>query len=331
MGVTIYFPDPQGATWFDDIDPTLRRDKRLALLADFAYLPNEAGYLERLIESPGIAEVYPLETPLQPGYREFLLNARKIPNDGLRKKADELLGAIEGIRRRREAEKTQVTSAETSHKERARRPDPSDDVFLVKLSLEVEGKHTRGDLLPIDGFLPVGKGVDLMWNRLGSYLMKRPGFLRQIDGRDLNGGANRDGSVEAKPCFDGRYVWCIAGDRQYRDKTQKLVVIDPQRETVEEIGPDQGLPTCTAMEVAPLGPGKAILVGYFGQTFVAIVDFSPPTATKVKIIHDFRKVPKLHDYEQWHDTSFIFRPGPLFTLRETTAKGGSRQAALVGA
>ena len=88
---------PEGFRWYDGIDPAAQREKRLSLLREFAYLPNEGDFLESLIDFPGRREVL-TNNPRNRhvlGDREFLNQAREIANPSLRERADQLINIID--------------------------------------------------------------------------------------------------------------------------------------------------------------------------------------------------------------------------------------------
>ncbi len=317
--------------FFDGIDPAKRRDRHLKLLADFAYLPNEADYLERLIEFPSRRAVEPRDAPLQPGYNDFLRKARETSNAKLRKKVDELLSMADVLRSHPKNERTSTVEERPDVKPFVKptpvQQDPNADVVFTKLSLRPDVQSTPTPLARFWGCLPAGKGVDLFWSQAGCFVMKQPGHLRRID----TGATGPDGvaSYDHRPCFDGRYVWLALWDRARRPASHKLIVIDLEAErVVNEIGERQALPPCPRIGITALGPGRVAVVGYFGRTYVATVELTSPANAVVKVVHEFRTVPKRDDQQQWRDPDLIFEPGGLFTLTEAAADAPPRQAVL---
>ncbi|MGD0900069.1 MAG: hypothetical protein ABR915_19720, partial [Thermoguttaceae bacterium] len=100
---------------------------------------------------------------------------------------------------------------------------------------------------------------------------------------------------KSQMCWDGRYVWVLnAGEKG------PLAVIEPKQAKVRTFGPESGLPPSTSCGVAPLGPGKVCLAGYFGRLWVALATFNPSTGMKLEVIHEARATPGTFD---WNDNS----------------------------
>jgi hypothetical protein len=125
--------------------------------------------------------------------------------------------------------------------------------------------------------------------------------------------------------FDGRYAWAAAG----RYGQQPLLLrLDPQAATTWKVTEVSGLP-CEPPEnlspyfrqilaVAPVSPGRACVAGWFGRSWVALVDVDPrdPNRTSVEVIHEARKAIDKEDREQWKDTEVVFRPIYMFSLSD---------------
>ena len=160
---------------------------------------------------------------------------------------------------------------------------PDDDVLFTKLSFHGDGIADK-KLLPIYEWTPGGHGIDVAWNRNGIYVMKKPGVLHWIDDRVPS---NR--MLEGiRPAFDGRYIWTT--NLTANNLATNLLVIDPLKESVDQV--PLGLPPSSELQVAALSPGRAMVIGYFGQTYAAVVDLQPQGKPKVKIVHEFRQVPE---------------------------------------
>ncbi len=345
-GIALYLPD--GYKRYAGYDPTIRRDQHLKLLADFAFLPNEAEVLDRMVEFPGRYETDPREVNRQPGYADFLRKAREIPNEGLHRKIDQLLAALEPTPPR--STTAQSTSARPTTpqstkaqpkpaskpasaekpivRSTASKADPSDDVRFTPISFTVEGGDASERLVLPHNWLPAGKGIDFLWNDHEIYTMRRPGVLRRFGGRldkiriVLNVMFRNDLHV----CFDGQYVWIAHFGMNGR---MRLTVLDPDHETVVAVDAVQRLPACEELDITPLGPGRAVVVGYFGQTFAALVEVKPDVKPQTKVLHEFRHSPRTGDDEQWHDPDTTFRPRALFTLGESVAGESAKQSVVI--
>lgn len=94
-----------------------------------------------------------------------------------------------------------------------------------------------GLLGDIDGFLPAGPGVDVIWQRGSLLLMKQKGRADLVwSANGINQNFTPTVSGGTTVCFDGRYVWaglCRHG------ATPLLVVVDPENGKSWSIGVDQ--------------------------------------------------------------------------------------------
>jgi hypothetical protein len=329
-GCLLYLPE--GAKWYGGIDSAKRRALHLDLLAEFAYLPNEGDFLPQLVDYPGMHDTNPHDAPYRPGFEEFLHKARDVNNDSLRQKIDQLLSpgsrasnstilihgnAGQPIRQpiRQPANAATRPGADPS----TGKTDPNDDVRFTPISLKLEGGRSP---LPILGWLPAGKGIDFAWNGDGPLVMKEPGVLRHFKG--LRGRSEIAPKNRLQVQFDGQYVWAIYdGIRR-----MKLLVLDPKEETVVSVDAAEGLPPCDEMSLAPLGPGRAAVLGYFGQSFAATIDIRAGAKPKATILHEFRHLPRAGDPDQWRDADTIFRPLQLFALSEPAPRGMPKRSLL---
>jgi hypothetical protein len=300
--------------------------RRLKILSQFIYLPKLGAVLGRIEEFPifGFHEYREWqELVIRPDRLEFLKQVRELPNEDLRRIADELIAMIDTIRARMVKEQA---AAAKPFVERKLPPVADAEVAFTPLAFDIEGARSENPPR-LSGCVPAGERVDLFWSGSGLYLMKQQGELRQIDQRNFS---TRD-YEGVRPCFDGKFVWAtrtmsVPGTGI---PSCQLLVIDPESERVEELGVDDGLPACSVIEVAPLAAGRVLLVGYFGQAFAAVVTFDVQVGATVKTIHEFRHMPKAGDSEQWRDSDLAFSPGKMVTLSEPGADGTTKQLVMV--
>ena len=294
------------------------RAMNLKMLGQFVFLPNEGQLLPTTIGTRDN------RTRLNdPKFLEFLRQARKLPNADLQERIDDMLAPN---RQRRKAPPQSPKRPAQSPPARPLAPAPAGNVRLVRLSLKSDGSVDDETLRPLVGWLPAGQGIDVAWNDRGIYVMKEPGVFSLLDNRV----PSKSTGAGIPAVFDGRYVWFV------RDSTtvnrHELLAIDPRTETSVLIDADDGLPNCNELRIAPLSPGKVIVVGSFGQAFAATVELTPqarPSGARVKVVHEFRSVPAIGDNDQWRDGDLIFEPANLQVIRGSSADGSQRPLALV--
>lgn len=188
--------------------------------------------------------------------------------------------------------------------------------------------------------VPLDDGVDF---RLAHppMLMRRAGEVERL--AEPADGWPRHGFSEA--VYDGRYVW-VTVSPQFEDDPP-LIVVEPQAAQVWQIKADQGLPPMKAMAgrrgsdmnrrfaIAPLGPGRVCLAGYFGRTWVADVTFDPARGATVRVLHEARDKGDVERVKDWRSTTIAFEPRYMFVLTpggEGGARGGKppRQTVVLG-
>lgn len=306
-----------------DLSDDQMRELNFKLLSELTFMPREGAIFETLIDQ---------QHPLDPANLEFDRKVRRLANTDLQRSVDQWMKTVEAIRLAnskkpsppQESPQPQVTA---SIKPEAK-PAKGGDARLIRLTLKSDGTAGDNAWLPVEGWLPAGKGVDVVWSANGIFVMKQKGIIRQIDDRAPKSSQKWQ---FAQPAFDGKYVWftreTLLGRRGYH-----LLAVDPQTEKVLEIDSDAGLPHSDSLLVAPISPGRAVVVGSFGQTYVATVTLIPeskPTHGKVEMLHEFRRVPVSGDNQQWRNADLIFTPWSMQVVNEKRADGSLHQAALV--
>ena len=187
-------------------------------------------------------------------------------------------------------------------------PDSDAQIAFKQLALPWQkiSVGTRCDLC-----LPCGPDVDLFGAAGQLLLMKKKGeakFLWQGDfGLDF-----RNFLAAPLACYDGKYAWVPAS---FPLKLPRLLVVDPPSGKVTEVTKEHGLPEGPIpvnfqpmIAAAPLSPGKALLVGTFGQTWLAIATFDPDKGPSVKVIHECVEQAVAGDEQQWKSAKVAFQP-----------------------
>lgn len=172
----------------------------------------------------------------------------------------------------------------------------------------------------VEGVIQVGKGIDLFLINHSLYLMKERGVL-------IKAWRPPDGNAAfhiSNICFDGRYVWAPA---QLHRQPMALFVVDPQSGETWNIGDTPSLPLqrrqpksptdesyIEYLRVAPIGPGKACVAGYFGETWLAVVEFEPQKGAKAQVFHEARRAAVTEDPNGWKRPDISFKPPYMFTV-----------------
>ncbi len=183
-----------------------------------------------------------------------------------------------------------------------------------------------------DLVVPCGKDVDLFCSDGQVLIMKRKGESKLIfDAKGQNYSFKQSGGYGISPataCFDGKYAWI---PMMCYGKPSRLLVVDVEKEKVTELKEDSGLPIevpdknfSPALAAAPLGPGKAFLVGSFGKTWLGTATFDGEKGT-IKILHEAPEVAVRNQPNQWRSTSLRF--GPAFVVALTDPDGDKKSPA----
>lgn len=223
-------------------------------------------------------------------------------------------------------------------------PEPEEkdaDVRFVPLDLAWKDvSKERPELKSAcESVLAVGNGADLFCREGQVLLMKKKGeskvlydaaqglgfFFKQFGGLGIS---------PAAVCFDGKYAWLPMSGY---GKPARLLVVDLEKEKVIEFKPEWGLPSevqdknyMTILAAAPLGPGKAFLVGSFGKTWMGIATFDGEKGT-LKIIHEAQDVPVRNVQDQWRSANLAFGPSYLFAFTDAAGDKDKRtQRIIVG-
>jgi hypothetical protein len=163
----------------------------------------------------------------------------------------------------------------------------------------------------IGGWLPCGKGIDLLWGTRSLYLMKEPGEVKEVyrgTGVFFFSGV----------CYDGQYVWAPVVKRQRASEGTLqalepfLVVLDPITEQCWQFTAQDGLPPAERMAAAGVSPGTICLVGQFDRSWCALLTLGDDGKKTVDIIHEARVQPSAATNGAL-DANLAF--DPLFVVR----------------
>ena len=232
--------------------------------------------------------------------------------------------AREQLARQAEARKPRIVTLPAARRPQAPQPSearppeaPTDvDAQIVfkqfALPLAYVAQQSRCDLC-----LAAGPDIDLFGASGQILLMRKKGEAKVI-WRGNPGLSFRNFATPPSACYDGKYAWIPVS---FPLKLSQLVVVDPQTGKVTEVTKDHGIPEGPVpvgfqpmLSAAPLSPGKALLVGTFGQTWLAIASFDPEKGPSVKVIHECVEQAVDDHGEQWRSSKLAFGPHYVVTL-----------------
>ncbi len=137
--------------------------------------------------------------------------------------------------------------------------------------------------------------------------------------------------------WDGRYLWATV---EIHQKAPEIWVLDPLTKTAQQLTADVGLPLVGpdqpgvarhVVMAAPLRPGRAILAGGFGRSWLAHAVFDPQGRHQVKVFHEAREVPNPRTLHAWRNPAARFWPDYMFTLSERPDRNDpGRRRVLIG-
>ena len=195
---------------------------------------------------------------------------------------------------------------------------------IVPVHLAWQGAGRGGLLEEIDGCLPAGAGIDVVWNRGQLYLMKNKGRLDLVFSADgVNDRFHASDAGGTSVCFDGRYVWAALS--RYR-QTPLVIVLDPQSGQSWPLGVGEGLPIGddprfqpSSFVIGPVAPGKVCLAARSGPGQLALAEFDAQTGAKFEALSFDNVVPLDGSAPQnleylKRQTGEAFRPVAIFNL-----------------
>lgn len=185
----------------------------------------------------------------------------------------------------------------------------------------------------IDGCLPAGPGVDVVWQRGDIFLMKEPGRMTRVWQGELNSHVSMVvcASIRDHICYDGRLVWA-AIDRHLAPPV--LLAIGPRSAQVWQFSASDGLPdikraadganNTNFYAVAPISPGKACVAGFFGKTWLAVATVDDSGRKSVQIFHEAREAFDRESKTQPLDTAVAFQPSYMLALADASSGATGR-------
>jgi hypothetical protein len=173
--------------------------------------------------------------------------------------------------------------------------------------------------------VPLGNGQDLITRNAHFYLMREKGKLMTVRTSGL------PIACINSACYDGRYVWLCY---QNPEDVPFLSVFDPEEFRVYDFGPESGLPlvdpatlpkgtTLPRFLATPIGPGRAVLAGTMGRSWIGLATFAPKEGCRIEVIHEARDLYRGKGAPIEASASVAFAPTCAFTLESPT---GERRA-----
>lgn len=149
---------------------------------------------------------------------------------------------------------------------------------LQALISDPEGKPITGG---IEGWVPCGPSVDLLWGQVDLFLMKKKGAVEHI--YNIFKATEDYCRRITRAVYDGRYVW-VAVQRA----EPLLLVIDTSVGIVGRFTATDGLPSTGGMErLTPLAPGKVFVAcGDSKRSWCAVVAFGTNGRISVDVVHE---------------------------------------------
>ncbi|MEW4453503.1 hypothetical protein AB1L30_12585 [Bremerella sp. JC817] len=215
--------------------------------------------------------------------RNILTRLKEAPkaNAHLKLQANSMLVAISGPGDKREHKTHTDTNAESKLSFRK----------LEETYVTLNG--TQRELRNISEACPLPDGGDILFTG-GSFLLAMPGKpLQEVITCPPN-------PYLQSMRYDGRYIW--VGFSVHNQKCQ-IWVIDPLTAEASPITDETGLPLIARDEIAasnlyiqpeitlaPYAPGKAIVAGYAGRSWIADVHFDPNGKHHVNVFHEAKRI-----------------------------------------
>jgi hypothetical protein len=271
---------------------------------------------------------------LQPAGQDFLAKLEQMDHPDSRRLAQSLRQQAEryaASRTKQEDTAKKALEARQAREAAELAAGPADVVFNeIKLTVEREGRPaTPLKFSNAAKFIAAGPGIDAFSSNGTVYLMKKRDVLKPVfTAKDAN-------THIARVVFDGKYLWVPVTPW---DGPARLIIIDPVKEQHYELTTEDGLPLDPGgtetnnhqqyVRVAPIGPGEAIVAGYFGRTWLAHVKLPPTDKPQVKVILEAREQSSNSDKEQWKRTDVAFQPAWMFTV--TNPKDPTDRRVIVG-
>jgi hypothetical protein len=158
---------------------------------------------------------------------------------------------------------------------------------------------------------------DLYWDHERFLTMHKPGIL------EFNYDPPLNPHLMSRICFDGRYVWLAT---KTHNGPPTIIAFDPSTQKSWTFGEAEGLPQgdqrTTELRLAPVGIGKAVVVGNTGRTWAAIAEIVGE-GTRFKVFFEARETINGNDVSQAGNVRIGFSPGfaiPLWNPQRTQCR-----------
>jgi tetratricopeptide (TPR) repeat protein len=202
----------------------------------------------------------------------------------------------------------------------AQRQAPPEPTEIDRRLKPVHWEHPTRTDLEFEGSLVAFDGVDLFYCNGLICAMRQKGKLEDFYAYSSLYGLQSH-------IFDGSHVW---GVQRSKPGQLGLVALDAQGKAVEFTAAD-GIPPfedpSSTMKIAPVEPGKVLVVGYSGKAWAAIATVNS-TGRKFEIILEAREIAVGTDVQQQQTNPHIaFTPTGLYWIRDSV---GRNQKIFVG-
>jgi hypothetical protein len=183
----------------------------------------------------------------------------------------------------------------------------------------------------VESCLPIDRGADVLYTFGSVLLLQKEGeaeCLLRLSTPNVN---------SHTVAYDGRYVWLTAVFGSDK-RLPEVWVLDPRSKETWQITAANGLPLHSSKQgtietrghqmvtVAAVSPGKAIIAGAFGRTWLASVNFDPEGNHDVRVFHEARQIAPDHP----RLTTIAFVPWYMATLSPVAGAETAGTRILVG-
>jgi hypothetical protein len=288
-------------------------DHRLRLLRQFAYLRQGRRHWNILVQIVYpynlIITSYPQDpskTPSstffgwdEPVYRKFLDDVEKLPNAEMQEIARRTRKEIDqGPPKWPPPPITQPTFTKVAFE-----PLTDEQAIFHPIELTVAGEPS-----PFRGhpwlWFKTAEGTDVVATRLlypdklEVHAVKKKGQLVRLPLKARDVGGDAAGGYGKNFCWDGKLFWVAVPDSgDLRGNTAPrpgtLSAVDPVTERISAtFTADDGLPPADyySMAVTGLGPGKALVAGYFGRSWCAIATWNAEKGKSLDVFFEAREI-----------------------------------------
>jgi hypothetical protein len=309
-----------GARLLNELPVPERQELALRLMLDLAHYPQpESRFQAYVLIGMGMSSGWSpkederflkrVETIDHPAILSAVANARQVMAEQASRRQPQIAANPPA----RGPESTRPKHAPSS-------PQPAaDSAARVEFRPIILPLGSSGTVSRCEASLACGKDTDLFCSAARILLMKKKGEAKVI-WEEASPGLSFFQFLDrnSMAAYDGKYAWIPLS---VVTKVPRLLVVDPEGGKVTEVTAEHGLPTGevapgshAVIAAAPLGPGKALLVGSFGQTWVGIARFDPEKGPSVEVIHECIEQAPFDDPSQWRSTKLAFTPQYIATL-----------------